>query len=167
MLLRMPTLPSLQSCKKAGALPNLSQDTMGFGTLPIWTNTSRRRNMKSNDTRKKLSLHSIVIQSPLIKEVLGEVFGGYAGVTTTLERLEFNAPFKPFVHRWAKFREARDAETNPETKIHLDLLWNTLYTELKTTLEACDDMIAKGVMTYELLWTMFEAGTLVFYQDGE
>jgi hypothetical protein len=41
-----------------------------------------RRHMKSTDTRKKLSLHSVVVQSPRIKKVLGEVFDGYEGVTT-------------------------------------------------------------------------------------
>lgn len=58
------------------------------------------RNQKSNDSRKKLEAHSIIIQSPQIKTALAEVFADYPGVACELARLEFEAPFKPFVHRW-------------------------------------------------------------------
>lgn len=123
-----------------------------------------RRHMKSNDTRKKLSLHSVIVQSPKIKKVLAEVFEGYSGVTTALERLEFKAPFKPFVHRWERFREAREKEQDEATKQHVDLLWTTLEQELKETLDMVKDLRVNGVMTYDLLWTMFEPGTLVYVQ---
>lgn len=58
------------------------------------------RNQKSNDSRKKLEAHSIVVQSPLIRAALTEIMDGYPGVACELSRLEFEAPFKPFVHRW-------------------------------------------------------------------
>jgi hypothetical protein len=60
------------------------------------------RHQKSRDTHKKLELHSIIIQSPYIKKVLGTVLSNYHGITTTLDRLEFNAPFEPFFHRVRK-----------------------------------------------------------------
>lgn len=126
-----------------------------------------KRNEKSFDSRKKLCLHSIIVQSPLIKKVLGSVFKGYEGVTTELDRLEFAKPFEPFVHRWEKFRKARNHEQDEETRDHLDLLWNILYTELKITLATRDDLLVHGVMTYDLLWTMFEPKTLVFQTMGE
>lgn len=57
------------------------------------------RNKKSFDGRRKLRVESIVVQSSLIKIVLGGVLEGYPGITTSLERLEFESPFEPFVHR--------------------------------------------------------------------
>jgi hypothetical protein len=108
-----------------------------------------------------------VIQSPLIKTVLGRVFKGYDGITTELDRLEFAKPFEPFVHRWEKFRLARNHEEDPDTRDHLDLLWNILHAELKITLATRDDLLVHGVMTYDLLWTMFEPHTLVFQSMGE
>lgn len=36
---------------------------------------------------------------PLLKEALREVLEGHPGITTTIARLEFHAPFKPFIHR--------------------------------------------------------------------
>ncbi|KAK0101594.1 hypothetical protein ONS95_006757 [Cadophora gregata] len=125
-----------------------------------------KRNEKSSDSRKKLSLHSIIIQSPLIKSVLGKVFEGYDGITTELDRLELKKPFEPFVHRWEKFRLARNYEQDPDTRDHLDLL-NIIYAELKFTLARRDDLLMHGVMRYDLLWTMFEPETLVFQEFGE
>jgi hypothetical protein len=58
------------------------------------------RNQKSNDSRKKLEAHSIVVQSPLIRAALAEIMADYPGVACELTRLEFETPFKPFVHRW-------------------------------------------------------------------
>ena len=57
------------------------------------------RSHNSKDTRKKLELHSIVVQSPLLKHALGTIFKGYPGITTDVDRLEFKEPFEPFVHR--------------------------------------------------------------------
>lgn len=58
------------------------------------------RNQKSNDSRKKLEAHSIIVQSPQIRVALAEIMADYPGVACELTRLEFEAPFKPFVHRW-------------------------------------------------------------------
>lgn len=126
-----------------------------------------KRNERSIDSRKKFSLHSIIIQSPFLKKVLGKVFEGYEGICTDLERLEFNKPFEPFVHRWEKFRSAKYTEADVETKQHLDLLWEFLEKELRLTLAKKYDLLANGVMTYSFLWTIFEPGTLVFTQIGE
>lgn len=51
------------------------------------------------DPRRVLALHSIVVQSPLLKELLKEVLAGYPGVTTSLKRLEFSGNFEPLIHR--------------------------------------------------------------------
>lgn len=71
------------------------------------------RNQKSNDSRKKLEAHSIIVQSPWLKTALAEIMAEYPGVACELARLEFEAPFKPFVHRWYVFagssRTVRDS----------------------------------------------------------
>ena len=47
------------------------------------------RNKKCYDGRKTLQIDSIIVQSPLLKAVLGQVLKDYPGVTTTLDRLTF------------------------------------------------------------------------------
>lgn len=120
------------------------------------------RKKKSKDIRKKLELDSIVVQSPLIKRCLASVLRDYPGVTTELERLEFEAPFEPFMHRWTGLERAVLEEPDRETKEHLMLLWKVLDNEFEETIKRTKDLVANGVMDYTALWTVFEPGTMVF-----
>lgn len=125
------------------------------------------RHTKCYDGRRKLRLASMVIQSALLKKVLAKVFDKYPGVTPNLERLEFSAPFKPFVHRWEKFIEARANETDAKTKEHLELLWTVLEEELRSTISEKRDLLSNGVITYQAAWTIFEPGVIVYSnEDG-
>ena len=123
------------------------------------------RHRKSYDSHKKLEIDSIVVQSPLLKEILGSVLEDYPGVTTELDRLEFEAPFEPFVHRWERLEKARKVEQDQEAMSHLDLLWSTLEFQLRDTLKKRADHIAHGVITISSIWTIFEPGCLIFTID--
>lgn len=120
------------------------------------------RSRKCYDGRKKLELHSIVVQSPLLKGVLGKVLRKYPGITTTLDRLTFKRPFQLFVHRWKNLVEALESEQDPETKSHVQLLHRVLEAELRDDLKARDDYILNGVITYTTMWMIFEPGITVF-----
>ncbi|KAJ5225625.1 hypothetical protein N7468_006850 [Penicillium chermesinum] len=125
------------------------------------------RNSKCYDGRKSLKIHSIVVQSEPLKEFLGKVLEGYPGVTTTLERLEFNSPFKPMVHRWENFLEIRAKEQDPTTKQHADLLHKILEEELRDTITRKNDLIRNKVITHELVWSIFEPGDVMIHtSDG-
>ena len=126
------------------------------------------RNTKCYDGRKKLQIDSIVVQSPLLKQVLSSVLKDYPGITTTLDRLTFKAPFQAFIHRWKNLLEALECEQDPETKDHLKLLHRILEAELRDDLKARDDFILNGVITYSTVWMIFEPGTTVFtVKDGQ
>lgn len=47
-----------------------------------------------------------MIQSPLLKQVLGKVLAGYPGVTVGLQRLEFSGKFEPLIHRFMELKSA-------------------------------------------------------------
>jgi hypothetical protein len=121
-----------------------------------------------------LSLHSILIQSPLLKDLLKEVLAGYPGVTVNLKRLEFSGRFEPLIHRWADFQAAierlrRDEsdESVPRLK-HAELLQSLLAKEFNETIDSSRDMKKEGVMTYEHLWTLFQPGSFVYSkQQGQ
>ena len=126
------------------------------------------RNKKCYDGRKKLEIDSIVVQSPLLKGALGSILIDYPGITTTLDRLTFKAPFQPFIHRWKNLIEALKSEQDLETKGHLELFHRVLEAELRDDLKARDDFILNGVITYSTLWMIFEPGTTVFaVKDGQ
>ena len=119
------------------------------------------RNVKSYDSRKKLKVHSIIIQSPWLKNALAEILKDYPGVTCELERLVFDAPFEPFVHRWGDLLKFRAKSHDEKTMEHMDLLYDVLKEELKDTIRAFEDYVAHGVITFEHLWIIFQPGSVV------
>ncbi|KAF2496777.1 P-loop containing nucleoside triphosphate hydrolase protein [Lophium mytilinum] len=132
------------------------------------------RNVKVyNDPRKVLAIHSIVVQSPLLKKMLARVLKDYPGVTAGLARLEFSGKFEPIIHRWTELRDAieklgDDTDDDKKTKEHAELFYNLLKTEFKSMIDTSQDMKSKGVMTYEHLWTLFQPGSTVYArQDGQ
>ena len=104
------------------------------------------RNKKCYNGRKSLEIDSIVIQSPLLKRALGQILKGYPGITTSLERLTFSSPFKPFVHRWKNLLQALENEKDEESKTHLLILHRVLEAELRDDLKALDSYILNGVI---------------------
>lgn len=132
------------------------------------------RNVKVyNDPTKVLAIHSIVIQSPLLKTLLAGVLKGYPGITVGLNRLEFSGKFEPLIHRWSELQTAisnlsAETEADRTTKEHAELLQKVLVDEFKTLIDTSQDMKNKRVMTYEDLWTLFQPGAIVFSrQDGQ
>ncbi|KAH8807790.1 ATPase [Xylogone sp. PMI_703] len=124
------------------------------------------RKTKCYNGRRKFDIDSIVVQSPALKEVLGRVFKGYPGITCSLDRLEFNDPFEPFVHRWLDFIKARDEEKDEVTRGHLDLLHGLLKEELKDTIKALEDYVVHGVITFKHLWAIFQPGATLYSQQS-
>ena len=126
------------------------------------------RNSKCYDGRKKLQIDSIVVQSPLLKSALGTVLKDYPGITTSLDRLTFKAPFQPFIHRWKNLLDVLGTKQDPETKAHLELFHRIIEAELRDDLKARDDFILNGVITYDTMWMIFEPGATVYtVQDGQ
>ena len=132
------------------------------------------RNIKVyNDPRKVLSVHSIVVQSPLLKKLLAGVLKNYPGITVGLNRLEFSGKFEPLIHRWAELQKAisKLGDTTEEqrtTKQHAELLQDILVKEFKTLIDTSQDMKSKRVMNFDLLWTLYQPGAVIFSrQDGQ
>lgn len=132
------------------------------------------RNVKVyEDPRRVLALHSLVVQSPLLKKLLTRVLRGYPGVTVGLQRLEFSGKFEPLIHRWTELQDAISAlgdetEEDRTTKGHAALLQEVLVKEFKTLIDTSQDMKSKGVMTWDYLWTLFQPGAEVYTRnDGQ
>lgn len=120
------------------------------------------RNQKSKDSRKKLEAHSIVIQSPSLRNVLGEILEDYPGVSCELQRLIFEAPFAPFIHRWAAFlKYMKRTDLDKLTREHLNLLYDVLQYEIGDTIKEFEDYVLNGVITFDSLWMIFQPGGVV------
>jgi ATPase family associated with various cellular activities (AAA) len=126
-----------------------------------------------NDPRKVLALHSVSVQSPLLKKLLQPVLKDYPGFSSNLKRLELKGKFEPLIHRWDRLKEetAKIGDTTEEEKQmreHAKLFYGLVSDEFRDVIDSSQDMIAKGVITFELLWTIFVPGSIVFTrQDGQ
>lgn len=121
------------------------------------------RLQKAQDSRKKFEIHSVIVQSPWLKEALSTILKGYPGVHCGLKRLVFEAPFEPFVHRWSnilEFRKRKDVDDI--TLEHLELLYNVLREELKDVIKTFEDYVQHGVVTYDHIWTIFQPGEVIY-----
>ncbi|KAK0619674.1 hypothetical protein B0T14DRAFT_519665 [Immersiella caudata] len=112
--------------------------------------------------RSGLFLHSLKIQSPLVRRILETVFEGYEGISTKLKELVHYAPFHEFYFRWHLFEKAYNDETDGETKRHLDLLYPIISKEILPHIEAMEDYTKNDVITFDHLWAIFPPGMTVY-----
>lgn len=123
------------------------------------------RNKKCHgSSAKAMEVSSIVVQSPLLKPLLEEVFEGYEGITATLKKVAFSKPFAPFFYRWSRFKKAVEEVEDGATRTHAQLLYNVLSNELDETISTYQDLLSHGVITYKMLWTLFKPGDLLLCQ---
>ena len=125
------------------------------------------RREKQMGQKSSLILHSITIQSPLIREVLGVVFDGYKGMTTRLKDLTFKAPFHEFFYRWDRFQQ-QIKETDAVVLEHMKLLQDIISGEIQLHLEKRQELLVNGLVTFDYLWALFEPDTVIYgQQDGQ
>lgn len=117
---------------------------------------------KCYDGKRDFKLHSIEVQSEPLKQFLAEVLDGYAGITCTLRTLKFKAPFEAFVHRWEELCKARNGNLDDKTRLHVELLYGILDEELREPLSRMNDLLSNRVISFDMIWTLFQPGATVF-----
>ena len=130
----------------------------------------RKSHMDKEGTSKPLVLDSVVVQSESLKTTLGEVFEGYKGITASLKRLVFKSPFHPFHYRWKRFTQVleRQKVEDPVAASYSQILHDLLRSELNHVMSEIEDLTNNGVITYSLLWALFEPGEhVVTNKDGQ
>ena len=113
-------------------------------------------------------LHSVVIQSPLIKTVLQKTLHGYPGVSALVEHLSFDAPFDPLFHRWDALVKAGKDDNSTETREHIKVLHDILEPEFEQPFQTLKECRMHGVITFKSLWVIFKPGELIYSTiDGQ
>ena len=113
---------------------------------------------------KLLEFDSVIVQNSSLKQTLSEVFNGYQGITTSLKKLVFKAPFHPFYHQWNQFSDIleRQKKEDHHGYLYSQLLYKVLYAELRGEMDEIKDHTEQGIVTFKLLWALFEPGSLLF-----
>ena len=123
------------------------------------------RREKRLGQRSTLVLHSITVQSPLIRKVLGMVFDGYRGITTKLNDLTFNAPFHEFFYRWERFQQQIEQENDDLVIKHIVLLQRVISGEIQPHIEKRRQLLDNGLVTFDYLWALFEPDAVIYKQS--
>jgi hypothetical protein len=109
-----------------------------------------------------VQIHSLIVQSPLLRTLLLRVFKGHPGMNSAEHKLIFKRPLIPFVHRWESLLQAAEEERDPDTKSHITLLLDAIKKpELDGTIATRDLCIQRDAITFEQLWMIFEPGAIV------
>ena len=109
-----------------------------------------------------IPLHSVVVQSPLLRKVLDLVFEGYEGISTKLRHLKFYAPMHEFYFCWHRFEKLYQDKKDNKTRQHLDLLYPIISEEILPHIQTMEDMTKNGVITFKYLWAIFPPGMAVY-----
>jgi hypothetical protein len=120
-----------------------------------------RKTEGHGDYGKEMKLHSIVVQSVLIRDVLEDVLKEYPGVMAGLENLTVEAPFACFYHRWEKLNEAYE-KTEGEARVHMKLLIELLEGEFEGTQKKVADLVKNRALEHKYLWAVFPPGESVY-----
>jgi hypothetical protein len=116
----------------------------------------KRDRIQEDDGSSALKLHSIQVQSPLIKELLGPVFENYPGIKTSLKKLKFFAPFREFFYRWKEFEQASEKSKDDELQAaHFKLLFDIISAEIQPHIEEVTDLVKNEVINFNYLWAIF------------
>ncbi|ETS78939.1 hypothetical protein PFICI_08792 [Pestalotiopsis fici W106-1] len=108
------------------------------------------------------NLHSIVVQSPYLRNFLATVFDGYPGVYTTTKTIKFSAPFPQFYFRWNKFLQCMEQEENKTALMHIRLLYDVMAKIMDPLRATAKDLLGNGLIDFEHLFALFEPGTQVY-----
>ncbi|KAI0888962.1 P-loop containing nucleoside triphosphate hydrolase protein [Annulohypoxylon maeteangense] len=116
----------------------------------------------SNGGNAPWTVHSIVVQSPHIMEILRRCLDGYPGVSPALDTIKLQSPFEPMFHRWGEFRRAIEL-ADENVKRHIDGFVKVLEKELMPYFKILQDADKHGVIEYSHLWLLFGPNEAVWW----
>ncbi|KAF2121635.1 P-loop containing nucleoside triphosphate hydrolase protein [Lophiotrema nucula] len=132
----------------------------GMGTGDKWKTKKEREAFavvhfqKLDESDNQWVTSSIQINSVKLQGALEKVLEGYPGLTQH-ELDMFSSPFYPFVHRWDAFNTRIEAETDKQTRAHLELLRDALTPRLLENLTRAEEARTTGHVAWRDLPLVF------------
>ena len=113
---------------------------------------------------EELCLHSVVVQSPVLKALLARVFEDYPQLNAAFrgKRLIFEAPFRDFFYRWANYEDLLVMESRGPGNEYLKLFDSIIRPEVAPHVAEHIDILQTGVVRFADAWTLFHPGTEVY-----
>ncbi|KXS95708.1 hypothetical protein AC578_10765 [Pseudocercospora eumusae] len=114
------------------------------------------RRQMSTESDDGLQLHSVTVQSPILRKLLDDVFEGSREVCTTMKDLTFKHPFHEFLHRWDRYLACVGEVNGGLEKQHVQLLHGILEPVVGPLVEQKRDILKQNRVDFKRLWMIFE-----------
>jgi hypothetical protein len=119
--------------------------------------------MESRDT----SIHSIVVQSPLIRKCLKGLLARYPNISLDTKFVTFEHPFQPLFYEWNNIKKASKSETDETTRNHLQLLLDALEPEFHGVFSSVKEFKRHDAISFNHLWAIFKPGDYIYSMKGK
>lgn len=106
---------------------------------------------------------SLRINSEHLKSLMKSCINNYPGISFSTKKVSIDAPYHVLFHYRDKLVEAaRNLEDGSEAATHFRLLLDFIDEEFGEELSQSRNLLEQGLMTYDLLWTIFKPGSIVY-----
>jgi hypothetical protein len=121
-----------------------------------------RRYVDQDGDRLKTALE---VRSSIIRACLKENLQDYPYLNIHSTPIVIYAPYPPLFHYRKQIREYCDSpERTEDEKTHLSLLVTFMNNNLQALEKECFRLLPSGMITFELMWTLFPPDTLIIAQ---
>jgi hypothetical protein len=108
---------------------------------------------------------ALEVQSPIIRHALHQILASYSYLNLVARPIVIKQPYDALFHYRKELREhAAAPERTLEEKLHMEVLITFMKRNLGPTEELYEQTIPKGLITFDLLWTLFRAEDTVILQ---
>lgn len=113
--------------------------------------------------KKRIDRVCLEINSTHLKDLLKGVVTSYPGVSFDTQRISLDAPYEVLFHYRKEIEAAGSKfEQGSEASAHYNVLIEWINDHFKETIAETENLLERGLVTFEHLWTIFRPGSLVY-----
>lgn len=146
-----------QSSPPAAVVKQVEKTSIAGHALTVYYSTIKN----GDDTTFKIA--SIAVRSTQLKELLKEVLDDLS--IGGKKPYKLYPPFKALYRRWSVFTAAKDSissDLGPRTREEAQALFEFVEPEISDIIKERSELVPRGVITHNLLWTLYPIGCIVF-----
>ncbi len=164
-------------------LIDITEKSRGYGDQPMLILTSSYLQAKDNlgkydeyalILRRKVDKEgdetstTLEVRSKVIRDALKSLLSSYGYLNLEACPIEIKKPYDALFHYRHEIREyAKAPERNTDDKRHLQILTKFMDTNLLATERLYTQMVPKGMIDFDHLWTLFRAEDIVVMQTDD
>ena len=106
---------------------------------------------------------TLEIKSPFLRKALKELLKDQQRINLDADPITISKPYEPLFYQRKAIREYRDAQTDDQARIEMDMLVEFMDLNLDDIQREYDQNVAHGRITTDMAWTLFPPGEVVVF----